>query len=153
MSGARRSAVVWSRDELRRRFVATRLAITGATLTIKRSYRKALTGNPPPQDRVKHRQSEPIDELLPQTVSWMATLAFELRPRALSRTHPRIANELAALWARPDALASYLNELFAAGQGGRRRFPIRIARELHALRAYHVSLHLGAPASDAGKPA
>jgi hypothetical protein len=106
------------------------------------------SGESPPDSlthgRTDRAKAEPIDALLRETESWIATLASELQPSDLCRSHPRIANELAALWGRPDEFATYLKELLAAGEGGRRRFPIGIARELHALKAYHASLHPGA---------
>lgn len=103
----------------------------------------ASSPNPSLHDRTGRGKSEPIDVLLPGTASWIGTLALDFRPTALISAYPRIANELAAVWECPDAVASYLNELLAAAHGGRRRVPIRVARELHALRAYWLSLHPG----------
>jgi hypothetical protein len=89
------------------------------------------------------RKAMPADTLLPTTVRWMSTLPFEFQPTAIAATFPRIANALAALWPRPDALGAYLIELFVDTRGGRKGFPIRVLRELHMLRAHYASLHPG----------
>jgi hypothetical protein len=56
----------------------------------------------PQPDWTKRRKARPPETLLPMTERWMTFLPF--RPVALARTFPRIANVLATLWARPDAL-------------------------------------------------
>jgi hypothetical protein len=89
------------------------------------------------------RKASPVEMLLPATVRWIASLPLELRPTAIGKTFPRIANELATLWNRPDEFTAYLKELLVDRRGGRRGFPIAVARELHALRAYYITLHLG----------
>ena len=88
----------------------------------------------------RYRRASPADTLLPATAYWMATLPFEFRPASIADAFPRIANALASMWARPDAFASYMNDLLVDKRGGRSGFPIRVLRELHALRAYHAAL-------------
>ena len=85
----------------------------------------------------------PCEALLPETARWLATLPLDVQPAALTRAFPSIANTLAELWAaRPDALRSYVNELLFDRQKRRRRNSMKFSLELHALRAYHASLHL-----------
>ena len=82
------------------------------------------------QDWTEHRKALPPEALLPATVRWMATLPSDF-----------IANALADRWSRPEALTSYLSELLVDTRGGRRGFPVRVLRELHALRALYAGLH------------
>jgi hypothetical protein len=83
----------------------------------------------------------PIQTLLPATLRWIGSLPFEFQPTAIASAFPRVANALAALWPRPDAFGGYLFELLVDRRAGRRGFPIRVLRELHALRAYYATLH------------
>ena len=92
------------------------------------------------QDRTEHRKALP-ETLLPAAARWMTTLPSEFQPTALAKTFPRIANALAERWSRPEALTSYLNELMVDTRGGRRGFPVKVLRELHALRALYAGLH------------
>jgi hypothetical protein len=70
----------------------------------------------------------------------METLPPDFQPRQTSKTFPRIANALAALWSVPEQLTSYLDELLADKRGGRQGFPVRVLSELHALSAYNAFL-------------
>ena len=95
----------------------------------------------PEKDWTGQRRAPPPEVLLPATAHWMSTLPVDFQPVAIAEAFPRIANQLAALWTRPDALTSQLNDLLVDTRGGRRGFPVRILRELHALRAYYAGLH------------
>jgi hypothetical protein len=70
----------------------------------------------------------------------MATLPPEFQPRAIGKAFPRIANALAALWTRPDAFTSYLDDLLIDNRGARQGFPIDVLAELHALSGYGAVL-------------
>jgi hypothetical protein len=83
----------------------------------------------------------PLETLQPVTARWMATLPADVQPTAIAGSFPGIANTLAMLWAKADALNGYVNELLFEKRGGGRGLPIRATRELHALRAYHATLH------------
>lgn len=93
------------------------------------------------QDWSKHRRGLPPETLLPSTTRWMETLPREFQPAAIGATFPRIANALASRWATPEALTNYLNDLLVDTRGGRRGFPVRVLRELHALKALYAGLH------------
>jgi hypothetical protein len=93
----------------------------------------------PAPDWTSRRKGSPLETLLPMTERWMAALPF--RPLAIAATFPRIANTLTALWTRPDALWSYLNDLFVDKRGGRQGFPINLLGELEGLRAYYATLY------------
>ena len=86
------------------------------------------------------RKANPPDFLFATTERWMADLPLEVRPGALARRFPRIANALAALWARPVEAADYLNDLLVDRRGGRQGFPLEVLDELHTLNAYHATL-------------
>ena len=45
------------------------------------------------------------------TVGWMTGLPPTLRPAVLVERFPRLANQPAALWNKPDKLAPYLRDL------------------------------------------
>jgi len=96
---------------------------------------------PAKQDWTEHRKVVPTEALLPATARWMATLPSDFRPTVVGEAFPRIANALADRWSRPEALTSYLSELLVDTRGGRRGFPVRVLRELHALRALYAGLH------------
>lgn len=81
----------------------------------------------------------PAETLLPATARWIGSLPVEFQPKTISEAFPRIANVLAALWTRRDAL-DYLNELLVDKRRGRQGFPMKVSGELHALRAYCATL-------------
>ena len=93
------------------------------------------------QDWTMHRRALPLETLLPATTRWVETLPQEFQPTAIGETFPRIANALASLWTKPEALTSYLNDLLVDTRGGRRGFPVKVLRELHSLRALYAGLH------------
>ena len=80
------------------------------------------------------------DPLLAAAARWIATLPIDLQPVATAKAFPKIVNALAEHWENPRNLQSYLNKLLVGRRGRRRALPIRVSRELHALRAYHASL-------------
>ena len=98
----------------------------------------------PAEDWTRRRKETPAEVLFPIAARWIETLPLEMRPTALSGQFPRIANMLAMLSARPDALMRYLNDLLIDRRGGRRGFPSDVVRELRALTA-----HYGTPPPDA----
>jgi hypothetical protein len=93
------------------------------------------------QHWTKQRRTLPPEPLLPSTTRWIETLPQEFQPTAIGATFPRIANALASRWATPESLTSYLNDLLVDTRGGRRGFPVKVLRELHALRALYAGLH------------
>jgi hypothetical protein len=93
----------------------------------------------PEHDWTLQRKARPPETLLPMTARWMTFLPFQ--PVALANKFPRIANTLATLWARPDSLRAYMNDLLVDKRRGRKGFPIEVLGELHALKAYYATLH------------
>ena len=96
----------------------------------------------PEQDWSGRRRAKPAGFLFPASVRWMASLPSGSQATAIGKDFPRIANMLAALWTRPDALTSYLNELLVDRRGRRQGFPNRVLAELHALSVHYATLHL-----------
>jgi len=87
------------------------------------------------------RKGAPTDDPLPQTVTWAAKLPRDIRPLALLRSFPRIANLLAASWTEPTAFRLRIDELVVDFRGNRQGFPPEVMEELFALRAYYEDMH------------
>jgi hypothetical protein len=91
----------------------------------------------PGAERWEHLRKAISDErLLPATVSWAARLPEPVRPYALMRDYPRVANRIAASSSSPVALAECLADLLIDRRGGRRGFPAAAAQDLLRLRAH-----------------
>jgi hypothetical protein len=95
------------------------------------------------------RRNMPVDTLLSATVRWAARLPEPVRPYALMRDYPRVANRIAGSASSPAALAECLADLLIDRRGGRRGFPAAVAQDLLRLRAYVE--HLEALARAGGK--
>jgi hypothetical protein len=87
------------------------------------------------------RAPERIEPLLEVTVRWMDSLPASLRPVALARDFPRIANKLCESWKRPARCDEYFKQLLIDHRGGRKGFPAAVAMELSKLAAHHASLY------------
>ena len=79
--------------------------------------------------------------LLDETSRWIAALPANVRPIALARKFPRIANSIAELWRRVASCEEYLDTLVLDLRGNRSGFPPDVARELTALRNHYTVLH------------
>jgi hypothetical protein len=79
--------------------------------------------------------------LLDETSRWIAELPANVRPIALVRRFPRIANSIAELWRRVARCEEYLDTLVVDLRGDRSGFPPDVAQELTALRNYYTVLH------------
>jgi hypothetical protein len=89
----------------------------------------------------RKRKGTPANEVLKPTFKWVATLPRSVRPLALMRRFPRIANQLAAVWSETPSVRSYLDGLLVDDRGHRQGFPQDVLRELLSLRLYHEHLH------------
>jgi len=87
------------------------------------------------------RASERTQPLLEVTLSWMESLPASLRPVALARDFPRIANKLCESWKRPARCDEYFEQLLIDHRGGRKGFPAALAMELSKLASHHASLY------------
>ena len=93
------------------------------------------------------RAHQPLNQQLPATAKWVASLPTEVQPLALLQAFPRVANALARLWQDDAGLNRYLDELLVDRRGGRRGFPPEIHNELLTLRAYRGGGYPGASSS------
>lgn len=94
---------------------------------------------PVEQAFVRQRRGAPLNNLLPRTKEWMATLQANFQPRELAQQFPRIANAMAAAW--PDAVTceAYFDDLLKDRRGGHRTgFPPEVLRELKELKRYYA---------------
>ena len=95
----------------------------------------------------KRRRPQPLNQQLPSTAKWAASLPLEVQPRALLKTLPRIANAVARLWHDKIGLQLYLDDLLVDRRGARRGFPPEIHNELLVLREYCEGGYPGGPPS------
>ena len=110
----------------------------------------AIEGGPRPANEpswIRERTPPTDPVLLDATLTWMARLPKEMRPMALARSFPRIANDLASLWRRVARCEEYLDALVVDRRGDRTGFPPEVARELNNLRGFYADLH---PANSSG---
>ena len=87
-------------------------------------------------DYMTVRKAAPVNEPLPATMKWIARLPTSVRPYALLRQFPRLANVLAMASRDNEALSECLYDLLIDHRGGRRGFPAQVESELLALRKY-----------------
>ena len=82
------------------------------------------------------RKAAPANDPLPATMKWIARLPTSVRPYALLRQFPRVANALALASRDDDSLSDCLYDLLVDRRGRRRGFPGEVTSELLALRRY-----------------
>ena len=78
------------------------------------------------------------DNLLGHTDNWLNALPMGVRPVHLQQEFPRIANDLARLWAYRQALDLYFEEKEFSPREDRCGFPPIIKEELLAMHLYHA---------------
>lgn len=88
------------------------------------------------------RKAKPVNYLLPMSRDWLASLPSDVRPNALARHFPRIANLVALQWNYPTALRPYFEDLLTDHRGTRKGFPVEVHRDLLALRNFYYNMHL-----------
>ena len=88
------------------------------------------------------RKAAPVNEPLPATMKWIARLPTGVRPYALLREFPRVANALAVASRHDDALGECLYELLVDRRSHRNGFPAHVTHELLALRSYFAERHV-----------
>jgi len=85
---------------------------------------------------IRLRRQQPINVPLPRTLKWIANLPQDVKPLALLRQFPRIANLMALTWNEPASFKAYMDELLIDRRGNRQGFPKAIRQELLALREF-----------------
>lgn len=82
------------------------------------------------------RKAEPANVLLPVARTWLASLPDAVRPVALARHYPRLANRFATSWNDKAGVALVFDDLLADRRGTRRGFPPAVEENLLALWRY-----------------
>ncbi len=73
------------------------------------------------------------------TRTWLHRLPLRRRPLRLAARFPRVANRIALCWGEAELAAQVLDDLLVDRRGGRRGFPLLVARELQRLRDYRLA--------------
>jgi hypothetical protein len=79
------------------------------------------------------RKAAPANRVLPRTLKWAEELPAAVKPVALVRQFPRIANLIAAAWDDLVQFEIYMDSLLTDKRGGRKGFPAGVIAELTAL--------------------
>lgn len=82
------------------------------------------------------RKGAPANIALPRTLKWVDELPPRVKPLALVRHFPRIANMIAAAWDDLVQFETYMDSLLTDKRGGRKGFPTDVIAELGALDIY-----------------
>ena len=82
------------------------------------------------------RKNQPANIALPRTKAWFESLPPKVRPSALMRQFPRIANLIAAAWDDLVLFETCMDSLMTDKRGGRKGFPGDVITELGALDMY-----------------
>ena len=115
----------------------------------------AQVESPKSEEAYKHlRKNQPANVPLPRTKLWFEELPLTVRPSALMRQFPRIANVIAAAWDDLVQFETYMDSLLTDKRGGRKGFPTGVIAELGALDIYRHTLgecHAAKAWSDVGR--
>ena len=109
-----------------------------ATMAVKLAAfsRPVLIRDWTPYRKNRHLQEE---QVAPATLAWLGGIAEKVRPAALLRRFPRIANKIADLWGDPVICERYLNGLMIDQRGDRQGFPSEVAVEIATLKNYLIT--------------
>ncbi|PUA17004.1 hypothetical protein [Glaciimonas sp. PCH181] len=106
---------------------------------------KAVLDNAPSLSKeenwaAKRRMEGPADfKLNEATYHWVLTLPTEVWPLWLMKNFPRIANQFAEAWRKPDTCEGLFVQLLLDQRGTRKGFPVNVSREIMALKLYFDS--------------
>lgn len=92
------------------------------------------------QERVRRRQDDSPAVMSDAVMRWLARLPANLRPLALTRQYPHIANRLAELWRQPAQCEAYLKSLIMLDRPARQGFAFDAAAELNRLLDHYTSV-------------
>jgi hypothetical protein len=76
-------------------------------------------------------------DLLNETCTWLVGLPVNVRPLHIARQFPRIANNIATSWRRPNECDRVFNDLIVDHRGTRKGFPSEVAKEITELKNYY----------------
>lgn len=108
-------------------------------VTIEEARAEMVKPVVPSPDWAKQRASARTEDLALSAAArtWLAALPAAVRPNELAARHPRIVNQLAALWPRPVLADAYFDALLLDERGNRQGFALPVAMELAALKLHY----------------
>ena len=107
---------------------------------------EAKQGSKTPGTHEHLRKSTPANIVFPRTLKWANELPPRVKPVALMRHFPRIANMIAAAWDDLVQFETYMDSLLTDKRGGRKGFPTDVITELGALDNYRHTVRESASA-------
>jgi hypothetical protein len=94
-----------------------------------------------PEDWQAKRTPAPPEPLSDAANAWMAEMPESVRPQQLALRYPRLVNRLCQAWSDPAKCERLLDELMIDRRGGRKGFPLAVAKELATLRDHFFRIH------------
>lgn len=91
-------------------------------------------------EQVRRQQNDAPGAASDAVLRWQARLPANLRPVALTRQYPHVANRLAELWQQPEQCETYLKSLIMLDRPTRQGFAFDAAAELNRLLDYYTSV-------------
>lgn len=88
-------------------------------------------------DALRRRPEGGDHELTKTAMEWLRSLDESMRPAELAMRFPRIANRLALLWAEPDMIRAYFDDLLIDKRGSRQGLPFEVIMEINRLQDYY----------------
>lgn len=103
-------------------------------LAMRRRRAEAIPADPtqlraPPKARDKVLESE--------THVWIHSIPSSLHPKQLCRSHPHLANRLAACWGDATRVAAFMDDVLIDKRGNRKGVSERVRNELVRLKRHH----------------
>lgn len=92
-----------------------------------------------PRDPAATRRSEVESDrvLTPATLQWLELLPQFARPARFCEDFPRVANQVASVWADRRLCKAYFETLLGDDRGGRAGFGPTVRKEIVRLRVFH----------------
>ena len=115
--------------------VTSPVSLETVAMMIPPTPRKAASGY------ARLRKSNPVNEVLPQSRKWLASLPPDVRPTSLIKQYPRIVNFIAFAWNDATATGMLLTDLLHDHRGGQDGFSAAVFRELRALHHHYYCIH------------
>ena len=129
MSTYRRLKAVADQD------VTSPISLATVAMMFPPSPRKAASGY------AHLRKSNPVNEVLPLSRRWLASLPPDVRPTSLIKQYPPIVNFIAFAWNDAAATEMLLTDLLHDHRGAQDGFPAAVFRELRVLHDHYYCIH------------
>jgi nitrogen fixation protein FixH len=90
---------------------------------------------------VQRKPQDPsLIRLKEATMKWVLAFPAEMRPLALAKKYPRIANILAEAWPTPTKFEAKLNEYLLDDRPSRQGFPVDVAMDFVKLKQHFTTV-------------